>query len=337
MRTRLIATVFCLATLLPLAGHAGDGTGTCRFANEQVRQKTAAQSGALSTGMVALDRGDVEAAQAIFDRALAERPGDTGLIIFIAGFYREGTCGLPKNLAKVAAIYRNGAARGDAGSMLNLALMLWHGEGAPQDRAAAIHLFRQGAIAFGIVGGKPAADELDGLADGPFPPELVDELDWVKEFVTVPGMGRAVADELLNAPAPNAVFACRYLLESFDILPDADTAYLLSMMHLEGREIFTSLFHGFLYLHYAAIKSHPAANAEIGRRIMRGDIRAREEWEGLAWLMRAQRLGGQVKEEVEEAKRNLSAYAIKEAEIQAKLLPNLATPPPDNSQRCIAN
>lgn len=333
MKSRLLVTAF-IATLLPLAVHANEAPSSCRFVNEEIRQRAAVRSDAWSAGLAALDRGDIEAAQSSFELALAERPGDPFLIAFIAGFYREGTCGLPKNLAKAAAIYRKGATWGASGAMLQSALMLWHGQGVREDKAAAIHVFRQGAIAFGIVGGKADAAELDGLVSGSVPLELVDELDWVQKFVSTPGMGRIAADELLAEHSSDFVFACRYMALSFDAQPDAETAYRLGMMHLQGRGIEASAAHGYRYLSRAAAARYAEATAEIGRRMLRGDIPAAGEWNALAWLLRAANMGANVESDLRAAKLQVSSTALREAEMQAHFLPPIAVPSSNIEKLC---
>lgn len=324
MKSRLLAMLVCAATIVPLIGQAREREASCRFVNEEIRQRAAVRNDGWSAGLVALDQGDIEVAQYNFERALAANPGDAGLIIFIANLYRQGACGLPKNLAKAAAIYRDGAVRGGGGAMLELALMLWHGQGVREDRAKAVHLFRQGALAFGMVGGKADAVELDGLVNGPIPPELVRELDWVQNLVAKPGMGRIAADKLLAGPSPDYVSACRYMAFAFEAQPDAETAYRLGMMHFEGRGVEASKVLGIRYLSRAASARHAEATAEIGRRILEGDVPAAHAWQALAWLLRAANLGAHVEGNVRDAKKKLSAAAVKEAEMQAHFLPPLA-------------
>lgn len=335
MKSRLLAVAVCIAVLHPLAGRAVEKPDSCRFASEEIRQQMSREPDSWSAGWVALDRGDIPAAQSSFDRALAERPGDPLYIIFIAALYREGSCGMPKDLAKVASLYRDGAAWGEGGPMLELALMLWQGHGVPEDREAAVHLFRQGLIAVGLLGGNGDIPELKGLVKGPVPQALLGEFDWVRRLADTPGMGRAVATDLLAKSPPEAVAACRYMALSFERHKDAETAYRLGMMHLGHEGIAPSRFYAYLYLHHAAMGNHPAANAEIGRRLASKDVGMQAEWQGLAWLLRARRLGHDVRDEIEQAKRGMPAAAIREAELQALILPPFDGPAADGSRGCI--
>lgn len=334
MKSHVLAMlVACIAASMPLAAGANGSTAICRFENDEARQSTSRRGDAFSAALTALDRGDITAAQAHFDRALAEKP-NTFLITFLGNFYKTGDC-LPKDLRKAAAIYRIGADHGDGGSMLELALLYWNGQGVPEDREAAIQLFRQGLIAFELLGGQSDVPNLEGLVDGPVPPDLLSEFDWVKDLATTPRMGLAVADALRSKSPPDAVAACRYLALSFDRHPDAETAYRLGMMHLESGAITPSKFYGFLYLSRAATEDHPLATAEIGRRLIKGEIQPRTDWQGLAWLIRAKRLGQPVAMEIEAAKRGLPAASIREAEIHASILPPFVSPRPQGGEECV--
>ena len=333
MKSRLLATAF-IATLLPLATHANQAPHSCRFINEEIRQRAVVRIDPWSAGLVALDRGDIKAAQSNFELALEATPGDAALITLIASLYLQGSCGLPKDFGKAAAIYSNGAARGDGGAMLKLAIMRWHGQGGREDRAAAVHLFRLGAMALGIIGGKADVTEVDELIDGQVPPALVDELDWVQQLVTTPGMARTVADKLLAEPSPDYVSACRYMALAFEVQPDPETAYRLGMMHLQGRGILSSASHGYRYLARAATGRHAEATAEIGRRMLRGGIPAAEDWNALAWLFRAANMGVDVESDLRAAKRQSSAAAVKEGEMQAHFLPPITVPPSFAEKPC---
>jgi|GEM_PF-5654539 len=334
MKFRLLAIPFCIAMLLPLAGHAGEGLASCRFANQEVRKRTDIRSDAWSAGLTALDHGDVPAAQSSFDRALAERSDNPFLIAFIARFYREGICGMAKDFDKAVGIYRDGAARGAGGAMLELALMLWHGQGVVEDKISAVHLVRQGALDLGFVGGKADVAELSELVGGSIPPELAGELDWVKTFVDTPGMGRAVADTFLSQTPPDVVSACRYMAFSFEAQPDPETAFRLGEMHLEGRGIEPSTVHGYRYLSRAASARHADATAEIGRRMLRGEIPSAQDWNALAWLLRASNMGANVASDVRAAKLRVSDVAVREAEMQTHFLPPLALPSLNREKPC---
>lgn len=319
---------------MPLALAAEEGRVPCRFVSEDAPREVAGRDHGFSAGLAALSRGDTAAAQVHFDRALVEQANPM-IFWFVGEFYRTGDC-LPKDLGKAAAVYRMGADRGDGGALLALALLTWNGQGVPKDKDTAIQLFRQGLIAFDLLGGQADIPELEGLVDGPVPPELLDEFDWVEKLATTPGMGLAVADALLARPSPDGVAACRYMALSFDSHPDAETAYRLGMMHLEEREIALSKFYGFLYLSRAATEKHPGATAEIGRRQMRGEIPSRHDWDTLAWLIRAKRLGAPVGNEVEAVKKLLSPSLIREAEMQAHFRPLLDLPTSNGIGSCTA-
>lgn len=333
MKAPIVALALCLATTAPALAQTDRETQACgKFLGETPRNEP---KSAMDAGIAALERRDLDAAQAAFERVLAA-PRSEADIIAISSFYRTGTCGLPTDYSKVAQAYRAGADRGWPFPLLNLALLTWSGQGVPQDREAATHLFRQGLIEFEMLGGQAAIPDLEGLAMHPVPPELLKEFDWVKQLATTPGMGLRVADELLASKSPDPVSACRYMALSFAHHPDAETAYRLGMMHLQEEQIQLSRFHGYLFLSRAATEKHPSATAEIGRRLVRDELTPGHEWEPLAWLLRAKQLGAEVGDLVDEVIAKTPAPIIREARMQAYFRPPLDIPPSEGAKKCVA-
>lgn len=335
MRAVILAALGIAATILLAIGQtaaAGDADG-CRLKPEEPRSYKDASSEAFAQGWNALARGDVAAARDHFDRSFAEdRTGVTASIL--GDFYRDGFCGLPRDAAKAATLYGVGANRGEGGAMLDLALLYWKGQGVPQDRRRAASLFRQGLIAFELLGGKDEIPELDGLVGGPVPPELLQEFEWVKHIADSAASARNAAQAAQISL--DYLAACRYLTLAYHKHRDPEAAYQLGLMHIHGVGIRGSRAHGLAYLSRAATKRHAAATAEIGRMLVRQDIKPRTEWAGLAWLLRASNLGANVAKDVADAKNTLPPAEIKEAEMQSQFLPPLDIPDADGQRRCIS-
>ncbi|MBF0325482.1 MAG: sel1 repeat family protein [Alphaproteobacteria bacterium] len=333
MHVPLIALAIFL--LFAPAAWAESSAEWCRFKSDKDRQSLVGKTGPFSRAMHALGEGDTEGAMAAFDLLLTDGSVSEIEPAFAASYYLEGWCGFPIDPARAAAFYRAGVRLNDSGAMLNLAVMTWHGVGVPVDRAAAIHLFRQGLIGYGMVNGDEDIPNLEGLVEAaPVPPELLREFAWVKRLAETPGTGRQAADEALATSPAFVGAACRYMAFSFDKHKDGETAYRLGMMHLGGQGIVTSRFYAYHYLLNAAFDSHPAAHAEIGRRLIAKDIPMKYEWDALTWLMRARRLGIDTSAEIELAKQGLPASAVRQAEISSAYLPNLSTQKSDGRGEC---
>lgn len=333
----MIALAASLAAAMLFAPTAGAESSAdwCRFKSDKDRQALSGKTAPFFRAMHALGEGDTKGAMAAFDLLLID--GMAGEIepAFAASYYLEGWCGFPIDPTKAAAFYRAGVRLNDSGAMLNLAVMTWHGLGVPVDRVAAAHLFRQGLIGYGMVNGDEDIADLDGLVGAaPVPPELLREFAWVKRLAETPGMGRQAADEALAASPAFVGAACRYMAFSYDKHKDGETAYRLGMMHLGGQGIVLSRFYAYHYLLNAAFDRHPAAHAEIGRRLIAKDVPMKYEWDGLTWLMRARRLGIDTSAEIELAKQGLPVSAVRQAEISSEYLPNLSNPKSDRRGKC---
>lgn len=323
MKAAILALALCLAISAPASAQTDREAQACgKFFGENQANNP---KDAFEAGMAALERGNLDAAQAAFDRALAA-PRSEADIILISSLYGPGACGFPTDYSKVAQAYRAGADRGWPSSLLNLALLKWSGQGVPQDREAATHLFRQGLIKFEMLGGRADIPDLEGLTNHPAPPELLKEFDWVNRLATTPGMGLQVGDELLASPSPDPVSACRYMAFSFDRHPDAETAYRLGMMHFEGEGLQPSVGNALRFLSRATTLDHPLAMAEIGRRMASDQIPSRNEWNALAWLLRAEMKGAPVSGEVGALKQRLPPPVVREAKMQAHSVPPLDFP-----------
>jgi len=223
---------------------------------------------------------------------------------------RAGWCIAPAP-DRAARFYADGVARGDWGSMVQLAIMKAEGTGVAADPASAVALFRRGLLR-AFASGAPNWDlALCTQLLASLPPVLATQRTWAEEAIKRPNPDAlAVAEEFLDRDraAWDPMAACLYLDRQSWQAPDVAFALYRMMRDQPGRLPAPSEAAD-VWLDRSANGRYPPALAEIGRRLLaEGSYHDRLEAIGL--LVAAGQAGEPVEDLIHDAVRDQSEVTV---------------------------